>query len=51
MNSWWPVLLLPLVLVVMQRGAIDREERYPEWKSGEDYRRYKTRVRRWIWLT
>lgn len=47
-NSAWPLLLLPLVLLVIQRGVIAREERYLEQKFGEQYVRYKSRVRRWL---
>jgi len=47
-NSLPSALLLPFVLVVMQRGVIEREERYLERIFGEEYLRYKARVRRWI---
>lgn len=47
-NSLWPMLLLPVVLLVINRGVIDREERYLERKFGEEYTLYKARVRRWI---
>ncbi len=47
-NTLWATLLLPFVLLVMRRGVIDREERYLEREFGEEYLRYKTRVRRWI---
>ena len=47
-NSAWPLLLLPLVLLVMQRGVILREEAYLERKFGDEYLDYKSRVRRWI---
>jgi len=47
-NSPWDALLLPLVLVLMQRGVIQREERYLERVFGEEYLQYKARVRRWI---
>ena len=47
-NSIWTLLLLPGVLVIMQRGVIEREELYLERKFGEDYCNYKARVRRWI---
>ncbi|MGX1184807.1 protein-S-isoprenylcysteine O-methyltransferase Ste14 [Pseudomonas sp. F-14 TE3623] len=40
--------LLPLVLIVIQRQVIAREERYLEAKFGDDYRRYKAKVRRWL---
>jgi protein-S-isoprenylcysteine O-methyltransferase Ste14 len=47
-NTWWPVFALPLIFVVMDRGQIAREEEYLERRFGDEYRRYKARVRRWI---
>lgn len=47
-NSLWPFLLLPLVLLVIQRGVIEREERYLEGKFGSDYVDYRSRVPRWL---
>jgi protein-S-isoprenylcysteine O-methyltransferase Ste14 len=47
-NTLWAVLLLPVALLVIQRGVIEREERYLERKFGEEYLSYKTQVRRWI---
>jgi protein-S-isoprenylcysteine O-methyltransferase Ste14 len=47
-QSFWALVLLLVVLVVMKRGVIDREEHYLERKFGADYLRYKERVRRWI---
>jgi protein-S-isoprenylcysteine O-methyltransferase Ste14 len=47
-NSPWAILLLPVVLVVIRREVIGREERYLERAFGEEYRDYKTRVRRWV---
>jgi len=47
-NSLWTMLLLPVVLVVMRKGVVDREERYLARKFGEQYLRYKASVRRWI---
>jgi len=47
-NSLPSALLLPLVLLVMRRGVIEREERYLERTFGDEYVQYKTRVRRWI---
>jgi protein-S-isoprenylcysteine O-methyltransferase Ste14 len=44
----WALLPLPLVLAVMQRGVIAREERYLERRFGEQYRDFKSRTRRWI---
>jgi len=47
-NALWPLLLLPVVLVVMSRGVIAREEAYLERRFGDEYRSYKARVRRWL---
>ncbi len=47
-NSLWAMLLLPLVVTVMQREVIGREERYLERTFGAEYRAYKAQVRRWV---
>jgi len=46
-NVWILVLLAP-VLAVIRYGVISREERYIEAKFGEEYRRYKASIRRWL---
>jgi protein-S-isoprenylcysteine O-methyltransferase Ste14 len=47
-NALWAILLVPLVMYVIQREVIEREERYLERTFGEEYLAYKTRVRRWV---
>ena len=47
-NALWAILLLPATLFVIQRGVIEREECYLKRKFGEEYLRYKARVRRWV---
>jgi protein-S-isoprenylcysteine O-methyltransferase Ste14 len=47
-NSLWALILLILVLIVMDRGVIAREEAYLERKFGDVYLQYKTKVRRWL---
>jgi protein-S-isoprenylcysteine O-methyltransferase Ste14 len=47
-NALWPLLVLPVVVVVVRRMVIDREERYLERTFGREYRRYCDRVPRWI---
>lgn len=46
-NLWAALMLIP-TLVVMSHGVIAREEAYLELKFGQDYRNYKSAVRRWL---
>ena len=47
-NNVWVVALLVPILVLMSYGVIAREERYMEQKFGDEYRRYRAAVRRWV---
>jgi len=47
-NTPWPLLMLPIVVVVLRREVIEYEERYLTAKFGEPYRAYVSRVRRWL---
>jgi protein-S-isoprenylcysteine O-methyltransferase Ste14 len=47
-SALWVLLPLPVVLAVIDRGVIAREERYLERKFGAEYIDYKRGVRRWI---
>jgi len=47
-EALWVLLPLPLVLAIIDRGVIAREERYLERKFGQEYVDYKRRVRRWL---
>ena len=47
-NMGWPLLLLPVVLWVLYRLVISREERYLSSAFGTAYEEYRRRVRRWI---
>jgi protein-S-isoprenylcysteine O-methyltransferase Ste14 len=47
-NALPAALLLPIVLRLMRRGVIEREERYLERKFGDEYIEYKEEVPRWI---
>ena len=47
-NTWWGIVLLVPLLVIMHRGVVLREERYLEQKFGETYRQYRSKVRRYL---
>ena len=46
--TWWPLLFAPLIWAMLRYGVIRHEEAHLEAKFGDDYRMYKTRVRRWL---
>lgn len=47
-SNIWIFVLSPAFAIVMQKGVIEREERYLEKKFGTEYTDYKKRTRRWI---
>lgn len=48
LNAWWPCIVLPLLIVVIDRAVIGREERYLAAAFPDAYPAYVSRVRRWI---
>ncbi|HUU25403.1 MAG TPA: isoprenylcysteine carboxylmethyltransferase family protein [Methyloceanibacter sp.] len=46
-SAWMLVLLIP-VLIILQRGVVEREEAYLKAKFGQAYRQYQARVPRWL---
>jgi protein-S-isoprenylcysteine O-methyltransferase Ste14 len=48
LNSWWGLGVTPVLVYLLQRLVIYREEAYLEQKFGADYLAYKRRVRRWL---
>ena len=47
-NNRWPVLLWPAMITVLQKGVIEREERYLTTRFGDEYGDYRAHVRRWL---
>jgi protein-S-isoprenylcysteine O-methyltransferase Ste14 len=47
-GSWWPLVAMPVVLLVVARLAIRPEERYLTQRYGATYADYQHRVRRWL---
>jgi protein-S-isoprenylcysteine O-methyltransferase Ste14 len=47
-QSFWGLILIPIVMVVVTRIVIEKEELYLQIKFGEEYRRYQSKVRRWL---
>ena len=48
LNSWWALVLLPVVVLVIDRAVIAREERYLGTAFPDEYGAYRARVRRWL---
>ena len=47
-NTVWPIAVLPVGIALLYYGVIARDESYLERVFGDEYRQYKTRVRRWV---
>ena len=47
-GSWWPLLVLPVVVVIVRLVVIGPEERYLTDHFGAAYTDYCARVRRWL---
>jgi len=48
MNSVWPLLLLPGVIIALEILVITREERYLRSIFGPEYEEYCRQVGRWV---
>jgi protein-S-isoprenylcysteine O-methyltransferase Ste14 len=48
LNTWWPALVLPVVIFVIDRAVIRSEERYLGAAFPKEYAEYRARVRRWL---
>src|SRR3989442_1330089 len=48
-RALWPLVLLPVVILLMRRRVIALEEAYLERRFKDEYRAYRARVRRWLY--
>ena len=48
MNSWWAVILFPIVIFMIHKFVIQPEESYLTAAFPIEYPEYRKRVRRWI---
>ena len=46
--TYWPLVFVPLIWIMLRFGVIQHEEAHLEAKFGDAYRNYQARVRRWI---
>lgn len=46
--SLWIGVMVPVLFFVFNLGIVEPEEKYLTGKFGDDYRKYKAKVRRWI---
>jgi protein-S-isoprenylcysteine O-methyltransferase Ste14 len=47
-NSLWYLIFFVIMFLVFNFGIVAREERYLADSYGDEYIRYKNKVRRWI---
>ena len=47
-GSWWPLLGLPVIVLLVDRFVIAREEVYLRTRFGADYDDFCARTRRWL---
>lgn len=47
-GNWWTFLFVPLLILLINKLIIEREERYLERAFGAAFTDYKKKVRRWI---
>ena len=48
LDTWWGIVVLVPLLIIMHYGVVLREERYLEQKFGDSYRKYRSSVRRYL---
>jgi protein-S-isoprenylcysteine O-methyltransferase Ste14 len=49
-GTWWGLVVLILVFLILHSGVVLREEAYLERKFGDSYHSYKSAVHRYRWI-
>ena len=49
LDTWWAFAMLPIVMFVIDRAVIRREEQYLASAFGEQYDAYRAKTPRWFW--
>jgi protein-S-isoprenylcysteine O-methyltransferase Ste14 len=47
-STWWPLILLPLIVWATATWVVKPEEAYLAERFGDSYAAYRARVRRWL---
>lgn len=47
-GNWWHIIFLPILILIIEKYVIKREEKYLERRFGQSYLDYKKQVRRWV---
>jgi protein-S-isoprenylcysteine O-methyltransferase Ste14 len=47
-GNWWTFLFIPLLVWIVQKFVIKKEEAYLEREFGDKYELYKKKVKRWL---
>lgn len=48
LDTWWALIAVPFVVLVVDRAVIAREERYLATAFGDEYGAYRATTRRWF---
>lgn len=47
-GNWWTIIFVPVLILLINKLIIEKEERYLERAFGAAFKDYKKKVRRWI---
>ena len=47
-GNWWHLILFPILILLVYALIIRREENYLTRRFGDEYKQYRSKVRRWL---